>query len=447
MLLLVACQAVPTQEETKSETHLQDAWADTGLSWTRGVSVVHEGQLILPNTPIVIETAPAGLSETYQLTLNITNRTPELIVFTQDGWLEGTGFELDALPPGELAPEETALLTINIDPEPYLAAQDLEGSVQIPGTSEHYPLQAHIPPPLRVLIMGNGGYTLKSDDYGMSFEEVSPKIHTRPLRAVAWGEDRFVRVWANEAREDSTGFFEYSDNGLEWFLGNSDSLLAAWDCDYGLGRFLCIRGDTISWSEEGIIWNHEETLHDYDLQDVVFWNDRFISVGKGGRRVVSLDGLSWSVENFSGNPDPYFAVTHNEEELLVAVGGEDRYYASISEDRGQSWINVPFGQCSGDSLRSLVHINGTFVAQGTSTCHHNMHQSNDGFLWLPVAETGPFEQYTILGTIQDLVISYRNQPTGAALYSSTNAKSWDKVMELPEGILLKRMVAQRWESP
>lgn len=446
MLLLLACQTASTLQEKQNAPVFQESWGETGLNWTQSLSVVHDGQLVQPNTSIFIETAPAGFSQTYKLTLKITNRSDELIVFTEENWIEGYGFELSTLPPDDLAPEETASLTIEIDPEPYLTAQELEGSIQIPGTQDTYPLVAHVPPPLRVLLMGNGGYVLKSDDYGVSFEEVAPKTHTRPLRAAAWGENRFVRAWADETQEDSTGFFEYSEDGMDWHLGNSDSLRAVWDCDYGLERFLCVRGDTISWSEEGIIWNHEETLHDYHLLDVLFWQDRFIGVGKGGRRVISLDGVSWSIENFSGNPDPYFAVAHSEN-LLVAVGGEDRYYASISEDQGQSWVNVPFGQCSGDGLRSLVYIEGSFIAQGTSTCHHNMHQSNDGFLWLPVAETAPFEQYVILGTIQNLAISYRNQPTGSALYSSTDAKNWNKLLDLPDDVVLKKMVSQRWNSP
>ncbi|MBM74033.1 MAG: hypothetical protein CMK59_01425 [Proteobacteria bacterium] len=445
MLLLIACLTAPTSQSTL-DTPQHEPWGDTGLSWNKDISVVYEGQFIQPNTPIFIETAPAGLPEHYLLTLQVTNRSNEPIVFSENDWLEGSGFTLNTPGPDQLLTEETAYITIEINPENYSSSEDLTGVFKIPGTDKSYPLEAHIPPPLRVLIMGNGGYVLKSDDYGATFEEVSPKEHTMPLRAAAWGEDRFIRVWANQSEEDSTGFFEYSEDGETWFMGNSDVLRAAWDCDYGLDRFLCIRADTISWSEDGIVWNHEETFHDYHLQDILFWNDRFIAVGKGGRRVVSLDGLSWSIENFSGNPDPYFSVTHSND-LLVAVGGEDRYYASISEDQGQSWINIPFGQCIGDSLRSLVYIDNTFIAQGVSTCHHNMHQSEDGFLWLPVAETEPFEQYVILGVIEQVVIAYRILPNGGKLYRSDDAKNWTELMDLPQDVLLKKMVSQRWEKP
>jgi hypothetical protein len=448
MLFLLACSTPkPAQAPQATEESFGEIWGETGLPWAQGISVVHQGELILPGELLSIETAPAGLAELHQIQLVLSNRSAENFVFPDTGWLSGAGFTLSSQPPAELSPEESTTLLLELNPELYSSAQTLSGLLEIPGTTDSYLLQADIPAPLRALVVGNGGYTLKSDDYGLTFEELSPKTHTHPLRAAAWGEGRFIRAWAEETEDDSVGFFEHSEDGLSWSAGSSDSLLAAWDCTYGLGRFLCIRGDTISWSEEGILWNHEETEHDYQLQKIIFIEDRFVAVGKGGRRVVSFDGLSWEVETFSGNPDPYFSLTQSED-LLVAVGGEDRYYASVSDDRGESWLNIPFGQCIGDSLRSIVYINNTFITEGMSSCHHNMHQSSDGFLWGPVIETEPFERYSILGMIQEKAIGYRAFPSGESkLYSSTDGKNWTELMSIPEGVLLKKMVVERWEQP
>ena len=122
-------------------------------------------------------------------------------------------------------------------------------------------------------------------------------------------------------------------------------------------------------------------------------------MGRNGRRVVSWDGVSWNIENFSGQTDPYIAVT---EQMLpnagdgwdrrwVAIGGEHRFFASMSEDGGTSWTNIPLSTCQGDQLQSIAWIEHSqkFLAQGTSTCHHNMIHSENGLLWNPLIQNTP----------------------------------------------------------
>ena len=57
----------------------------------------------------------------------------------------------------------------------------------------------------------------------------------------------------------------------------------------------------------------------------------------------------------------------------------------MSEDGGTSWTNITFSTCLGDQLQSLAWFEDTqlFLAQGSSTCHHNMIHSTNGLLWNP----------------------------------------------------------------
>jgi hypothetical protein len=213
-----------------------------------------------------------------------------------------------------------------------------------------------------------------------------------------------------------------------------DDITAFEDCAFGLGRFLCLRGDTISWSTDGETWQHEETQHDFELLDIMFSKDRFVAVGKNGRRVISWDGVSWNLENFSGHVDPYLAITEqvlpnangNWDRRWVAVGGEHRFFASMSEDGGTSWTNITFSTCIGDQLQSLAWFEDTqlFLAQGSSTCHHNMIHSTNGLLWNPLIQTHPFDRYQILGQWMGTTYLFRQLEDGGKLYTSTDGQNF-----------------------
>ena len=149
-----------------------------------------------------------------------------------------------------------------------------------------------------------------------------------------------------------------------------------------------------------------------------------------------LDGVSWNLENFSGYVDPYLAIT---EQILpnangewdrrwVAVGGEHRFFASMSEDGGTSWTNITFSTCLGDQLQSLAWFEDAqlFLAQGSSTCHHNMIHSTNGLLWNPLIQTHPFDRYQIR-TMDGTTYLFRQLEDGGKLYTSTNGQNFQNI--------------------
>ena len=123
MLLLLACSTPETTKKLQAtEESFGEMWGETGLPWEQGVSVVHQGELILPGEQLSVETAPAGLAEPYHLQLVLSNRSAETMLFPNENWVSGAGFTLSSQPPIELAPEESTALTVVLNPELYSSA-------------------------------------------------------------------------------------------------------------------------------------------------------------------------------------------------------------------------------------------------------------------------------------------------------------------------------------
>ena len=176
----------------------------------------------------------------------------------------------------------------------------------------------------------------------------------------------------------------------------------------------------------------------------MFTGDRFVSVGRGARRTISFDGQTWEQESFGDDPDTYYTITQGEN-ILVAGGGINRYYLSYSEDGGENWTDIPYGGCDGNSIRSMAHHNGIFLAQGQSSCHHNMHRSFDGKTWEPIITLHPFDSYELLGVMNGWFIGQSHHNDISSLYRSTNGEVWDHVYDLPSDVRISQMAAEEWQ--
>ena len=132
------------------------------------------------------------------------------------------------------------------------------------------------------------------------------------------------------------GIYQYSYDGLTWFDSQFEQDYAPSDCTYGLGRFVCVRTDSLSWSIDGRSITHEPALGDFRLEQVIFRNNSFVAVGRGARRVLSEDAQTWSEESFGFDPDTYHSLVQSPE-TLVAAGGINRYFISYSTDDGHTW--------------------------------------------------------------------------------------------------------------
>jgi hypothetical protein len=246
---------------------------------------------------------------------------------------------------------------------------------------------------------------------------------------------------------EALGFWEHSLDGISWEEGIQEQDFSASDCAHGMNRFACVRTDTLSWSADGVIVEHEESLMDFKLNAITALKDRFVAVGRGGRRVISFDGQTWAEENFNGDSDTYNGIAADGQ-TLVAVGGINRFYLSHSLDGGENWTDIPFGNCEGNSLKSIVWNRGLFVAQGKSDCHHNMHRSVDGLSWEPVMELHPFDRYQLLGAHNGWFFGHKTELDGSVgVYRSEDGSDWSEVHSCPAGTQLRKMSAEKWEIP
>ena len=471
MILFLSCFSPSTSTDTAiSKTVVQDTsvqcsteeqcaaffepWPDTGIAQTSELSINYEGSLISNNDTISFQTPPAGLEEAKSIFVILVNHTSVEIELHQENWLVGNGFESTTILPSYLPPQESMILEITFQSQEFTEAQIHVGHIQ-PTSDIQISLEAIIPPPLRLLLASRQGHLWASDDYGTTFFEV-PQISVGQIKSLSFGHELFVLSYANEASENSNGGILYSTDGSDWTDAIVDDITAFQDCAFGLGRFLCLRGDTLSWSVNGMEWYHEETQHDFELLDILFSKDRFVAVGKNGRRVVSWDGVSWNLENFSGQIDPYLAIT---EQILpnagtdwdrrwVAIGGEHRFFASMSEDGGTSWTNIPLSTCQGDQLQSIAWFEASqkFLAQGSSTCHHNMIHSVNGLLWNPLIQTHPFDQYQILGQWRDQTYFFRSTEEGGVLYTSIDGEFFEEKFSFPTGQHVQFMAVSTWSG-
>jgi hypothetical protein len=437
-----SCAGPPANVAPEVAGRVAEEWPDTGLPWSRGITLVHDGVALASGASVQMETAPAGIEEISSLHFVLTNRRQETLALADDGeeWLDAGAFSWNAPPPVELGPGESAAFSLEISPLDYTEEAWPERVLRIPMEASDFSvaLEAHVPAPLRIVVGGDGGYTLVSDSYGADFYEALPASSARPLNALVWGEGVFVRSLS----EDSAAF-EYSGDGIQWEEARSEPASPVAGCAYGLGRFVCVRSDTITWSDDGRDFVHGETFHDYELNAVVFAGDRFIAAGEGGRKTYSLDGLIWNGESFSGSPDAYYGIA-GDTETMVAVGGMNRYFVSASLDGGENWTSVPFGNCPMDRMASVAYSGGIFLAQGESDCHHNLHSSADGIIWGPVFGVEPFERYELLGAANGHFIAQKRLGEQAALYRSVDGSNWEEAFVLPPGKFARKMAVEAW---
>jgi hypothetical protein len=442
------------EENTDEQNPYFESWSDTGSTHISKISVNYEGLLIEDQAVITFETSPAGLEESNSLYLTLVNHTQDEITLEQNDWLMGEGFESTTQFPATLLENESLVVEILFQAQGFTESQIHTGYFS-PTSDVQIELQAIVPSPLRLILGSRQGNLWASDDYGTTFFDLT-SLPVGQIKNLTFGNEHFIVAYADQLTENSNGGVLYSEDGITWNEAVVDDITAFQDCAFGLGRFLCLRGDTISWSTDGVTWQHEETQHDFDLLDIMFSKDRFVAVGRNGRRVVSWDGVSWNLENFSGQVDPYLAVA---EQILpnangewdrrwIAVGGEHRFFASMSEDGGTSWTNIPFSTCQGDQLQSLIFFEDsqTMLAQGASTCHHNMIQSANGLLWNPLIQTHPFDQYQILGQWQGTTYLFHPLEDGGKLYTSTDGQNFLEHFTFPIGEHIQFLAFSTWSG-
>ena len=218
-----------------------DPWPEEDASWENILSVVHDGKFISLQDSIPLHTAPAGIDSSSTLQIIITNRSDEELSFASepDSWLVGEGFSWISPPPTTLMPEQTSILELEFNP--ILETQETRRQIPLyfPISNENLSvnIDVSVPAPLRMVFVGDNGYTLISDDYGQNIsEEYIPSSSGVSMLDIEWGEDVFFRASTTKSLYSNEGvIYEYSADGLSWQESLVADVGAPFDCEYGLG--------------------------------------------------------------------------------------------------------------------------------------------------------------------------------------------------------------------
>lgn len=199
-----------------------------------------------------------------------------------------------------------------------------------------------------------GDTTYSSPDGRHWLQEDWPGGIPWPLRAAAWGRDRWVAVgWY----EDNSGFI-YTFDGKEWQNFEASSHLpqiadVIWVDD----EFIAISKNVFT-SPDGLDWTEQETgVHGAILLSIVEGGDRSVAVGMNGKIATSPNGITWAVEN-SGTGENLRGIAWDDN-LYVAVGDNG---IILSSPDGTNWTKRESG--TDNPLSSVAWGDGIFVATG-----------------------------------------------------------------------------------
>ena len=441
-----------------------DPWPDASTLPDGVLSLVYDGEVVTSGQTIRVQTAPAGLPDRTHLRFVLTNRTETSLTLPADGaaWLTGEAFAWASPPPTLLAPEESVALELSIGVQEETAARVHEATLTIPG-GPSVQLEGEVPRPLRVVVVGSGHYTAASDSYGASFETEVHAEDATTARDVVWGAGRFFR--SDRAYNDwnAPGVYQYSDDGVTWHDATTSEEFWVSDCTHAAGRFYCVRSSSWTSSDDGSIVLHNANGWGQLLNGVVFVpgeevgrpadttdpeallaGDRFVAVGRMGRRMLSTDGASWTADVTSTTTVSYYNHLAYADGMVVAVGGSDNLETAVSLDGGETWTETVLCTDQWATFHTVVHGNGLFLATGQSNACDQIWSSSDGLSWTGLSR----ERVTVLTFTNGWFIGV-TEPWGqpATLVRSTDGVTWDAVHSVPEGVDIQAATVEQWSAP
>lgn len=413
-----------------------EPWPEGEVDWQASVSLVYAGAVLADGAQVELETAPAGLDEASELRFTLTNRSDSPLDLSTDlsAWLVGEGFTWTEAPPSHLDPEQSAGFTLSVNPLDAFTAETRLATLTIPTAGgPTIAIHATIPRPLRLVLAADGPSLLTSDDYGATWTPtVAPATIDHRVHALTWGEGRFFLAAQEGFGWSVAGTYQWSEDGSAWTPSAVSEDFWVSDCTHGLDRFFCVRSDTVSWSETGETVLHEATSWANMLNVVLFTGDRFLAGGRGGRRVYSTDGSSWSADVSSTNTDYIQDLAMDDAGNIVSVGGwgGNRYTFGYSTDGGLTWTEQSICDQIYTRLESVAWGNGIWLAGGASNLCDGLYQSTDGQTW-----TALLDQYIyLLGFVNGWFIG-ATFPWGSPsqVVRSVDGASWETVYTMPTG--------------
>jgi len=414
-----------------------------------GLSAVHDGRLLAAGETLHIDGPPAGLDHPVIIELVLVWRGAEPIAWPDPpaAWLEAPGFAWRPPPPAGLDPDGTAALSITFDPQVASTAGRHAARLAAPGTDFAVDVQVELRRPLRMVVIGGDGRTLVSDAYGADLRPAGEAMPPTVRHRITWGAGRFFRSWATGGEWQDPGAYAYSDDGLEWSPSTAAPEFWAAGCAYRVDRFACAVGDRFAWSMTGAGVVHEATRWQGMLHAMAFAGDRFVAVGRGGRRAVSFDGATWAHDSDgAGLPDGidddwFFAVTARPEGDWVAVGGRDSTLTAHSLD-GIEWTVAREPGTRGST--SVACLPGLCLRDAIGA-QSPLYASADGITWRPV-EGVDRQNLFLLGAVNGGFVAAANpwqQP--GAIVRSRDGVVWDELYVSDDQTQWVALAIEGWE--
>ena len=194
--------------------------------------------------------------------------------------------------------------------------------------------------------------------------------------ATAFGNGTYVAVTNN-----GTDPVLYSYDGVNWLRDAIGVVVAPWvSVTYGNSLFVAVSSDARRMiSSDGIHWTLEVPVPSVHWNSVAYGNGLFVAVGLSSPYVMtSPDGINWTGQ--TAPVSDWISVTYGNG-LFVAVSYAGYPYVMTSPD-GINWTT----QTAPDGYRySITYGNGLFVAVGASS--PTVMASPDGINW--TAQTVP----------------------------------------------------------
>jgi hypothetical protein len=423
-----------------------------------GATVVHQGRLLPSGATLDLTVGPAGVAQTTVVELDLTWRGDAAVELeaAPEAWFEGSPFTWLTPPPARLEPDRPETLRLGFDSGALEVGGHLRTTLRVPfvdAAFEHtLGLHAAVPPPLRVVLVGDSGYTLVSDTYGRDFQwEVLPEPTARSTRDITWGNGRFFRASRDGTEWGSPGLYHSSVDGLVWTPAAANRDFWASECAYGLDRFACARGDALSWSLTGETVVHEPTRYGSMFNAITFDGTAFVAVGRDGRRSISLDGTT-IIDRPARADRVYLNAVASTPERIVAVGGNNGWVVSTSLDSGESWNDQVLCDTQYAGAATVAHKAGRWLVSGNAGCCENtcgggFAWSDDGESFNLVPSNDPAAFVWVLGVAGDWYIGARGNRGVITLLRSRDGLEWTPTYQLPPGAGVVSMAVEGAPRP
>ncbi len=424
----------------------RDPWPDPLPSPDARATLVHAGVIVPPEHPLRITAPPAGLEAVLSIELVLTWRGEDPIAFDPDpaAWLAAEGYTWVTAPPAMLDPDESARLHLAFDPTLATEAGAWPATLTVPGTALRFELVADVPRPLRMAFVTGDGQIWLSDGYGLDPRPVGEPLAGTARHRITWGAGRFFRSYASGPEWADPGRYAYSADGVEWISADAADAFWASRCAWGIDRFTCAISSQLSWSTTGAGVVHEAQTWRGMIHDMIFVVDRWIGVGRDGRRAVSLDGARWTHDVYDmpeGADGGWFeSVAALDDDTIIALGGRGAFNLAVSHDRGMTWTVEHSAEGIGELIACLP--GHCLLTVGNNA--PRLRESVDGETWTGVQPDVPVSP---LGAANGWFFGVtRPWRAAGALYRSRDGVTWELLHQLEEPGSFQDLAIERWED-